>query len=235
MDGANNKKMKSQITQITVIAFLCLLGAPIGVWAQEDAGNDNPSITSSTAVTGSAPLGYMSQFASAGVGLEFSTGYNFTRRHALMGEFMWNWLYGTNSALQPVRDTFQSIKVGGHGNLITFTAEYKYELRGKLYGMYLIGGGGLYHRSTEITKQIPPGTSIPCQPVWVWWGYTCGTTTSSTVASSSSQTFGLNGGIGFTIRVGKAPYRWYVESRYHYAPTRNIGTQLMTFSAGFRY
>jgi hypothetical protein len=220
--------------KLSLLACVCLLTAPRALRAQE--GNDNPSVTSSAAVVGSAPLGPISQFASAGVGLDFSGGYNFTRRHALITEFMWNWLYASGSALRPVRDVLQSNKVGGHGNLITFTLEYKYELRGRYFGTYLIGGGGYYHRNAQLTKQIPSGTPIPCQPVWVWWGYTCGTTTSATLASSSSDTVGVNGGIGFTIRAGdEAPYRWYVESRYHYAPTRNVNTQLLTLSVGIRY
>jgi hypothetical protein len=45
----------------------------------------------------------------------------------------------------------------------------------------------------------------------------------------------VNGGVGFTIRVGEAPYRFYVESRYHYAPTKNINTQLVAVTVGFRY
>jgi len=219
---------------LMLLACMCLLTLPRAVRAQEE-GDDNPDITTSVAVVGSAPLGPIAQFTSAGVGLDFSGGYNFTRRHALISEFMWNWLYANDSAVQPVRDILQSNKVGGHGNLITLTLEYKYELRGRLLGTYLIGGGGYYHRNAEITKQIPPGTVVPCQPVWVWWGYVCGTTTSATVASSSSNTVGVNGGIGLTIRTGEAPYRWYVESRYHYAPTKNVNAQLLTVSVGIRY
>jgi len=218
---------------MTLIACLYLLTATSGIRAQE--GNDNPAITGSMALSGSAPLGPISQFTSVGLGLDFSTGYNFTRSHALIGEFMWNWLFASDTALQPVRDILQSTKVNGNGNLIALTAEYKYELRGRMLGTYLIGGGGFYQRSTDINKHIPPGTTIPCEPVWVWWGYTCGTVTNSTVAKSTSNTVGVNGGIGFTIRVGDAPYRWFVESRYHFAPTKNINTQLLTFSVGFRY
>jgi Outer membrane protein beta-barrel domain len=219
--------------RVALVACLCLLTVPRATRAQDE--NDDPRIAGSAALSLSAPLGSISQFAHAGLGLDFGTGYNFTRRHAVIGEFMWNWLFATSSALQPVRDILQTTKVGGNGNLLALTAEYKYELRGRSFGSYLIGGGGYYHRSTDITKLIPSGTPIPCQQVWAWWGYPCGTTTSTTVASSSSGAVGVNGGIGFTIRVGEAPYRWYAEARYHYAPTKTITTQLLTFNIGFRY
>jgi hypothetical protein len=54
-------------------------------------------------------------------------------------------------------------------------------------------------------------------------------------ATSSTNTFGVSGGVGFTARVGAAPYRVYAEARYHYAPTENISTQLITVTVGIRY
>jgi hypothetical protein len=184
------------------------------------------------------PLHPTSKYVSAGLGVDYGAGYNFDRRNALIGEFMWNWLYPSDAALQPLRVAVQSPNIGGHGNLYALTANYKFELRGKLLGAYLIGGGGWYRRSTSLTTKIPTGTSITCDPVWLWWGYNCSsgiTTTNLTIAESTSNAFGANAGIGFTIRVGEAPYRFYVESRYHYAPTKNIRTQLVAFTFGFRY
>jgi hypothetical protein len=60
-------------------------------------------------------------------------------------------------------------------------------------------------------------------------------TADQTLRSSSSSAFGANGGIGFTVRVGDAPWRVYVESRYHYAPTHRINTQLVITTVGIRY
>jgi hypothetical protein len=221
---------------IQFLVWICLVTAPTWIHAQD--GDDDPSFTDSAGMTISAPLSPISHYASAGLGTDVSAGYNFNRQHALLGEFMWNWLYASDTALQPLRVALQTPNIGGHGNLYSMTANYKYELRGKLLGAYLIGGGGWYRRSTSITKQIPAGTAITCQPIWLWWGYSCSSglvTTSLTLANSTSNAFGANAGIGFTIRVGEAPYRFYVESRYHYAPTKNISTQLVAFSFGFRY
>jgi len=214
-------------------AWVCLLALPCVIHAQE--GNDDPSFSSNIGMSLSAPLSPISRYADLGLGVDYSAGYNFSRRHALVGEFMWNWIYPSGFALQSLRMAWPSANVNGHGNLFSLTVNYKYELRGKLLGTYLIGGTGWYHRSTTITREIPGGTPIPCQPIWLWWGYPCGITTASTVARSGSSAWGGNVGIGFTIRVGEPPYRWYVETRYHYAPTKNISTQLMTINVGFRY
>jgi len=225
-------------SEAKILLWVCLIGVPCNVYAQSGPGDDDPSFTDNIGLTASLPLHPISQYMRAGLGVDLGAGYNFDRRNALIGEFMWNRLNSTDAALQPIRVATQDPTVGGHGNLFAVTANYKFELRGKLLGAYLIGGGGWYHRTTSLTKQITVGTVVPCQPIWLWWGYNCpsGIVTSNvTVASSGSSAFGANGGIGFTIRVGEAPYRFYLESRYHYAPTKNISTQLVAFTFGIRY
>ena len=101
----------------------------------------------------------------------------------------------------------------------------------------VIGGGGVYYRITNLSKRFTAGTSTPCAPAWVLWGFSCvsGIVTSQTIGSASSTALGGNGGIGFTARVSEEPYRLYVESRYHYAPNKNISTQLVTITVGIRY
>lgn len=228
--------MKYEIRLLALLTWACLLAGPNGLHAQH--GDDNPKFSSNIGMSISAPLSSLSHYVGAGLGVDYSSGYNFDKRNALVGEFMWNWLFPTDAALQPLRVAVRSRDFTGHGNLFALMANYKFELRGKLLGTYLIGGGGWYYRTASISREIPTGTAITCDPVWLWWGYSCSSgleTTSLTVANSSSSTFGANGGIGFTISVGDAPYRFYVESRYHYAPTKNIRTQLMTVSFGFRY
>lgn len=225
--------------QTIFLVWFCLAIIPSCAYAQGAVnGDDDPSFSSSMGLSLSAPLSPVSHYVSSGLGTDYSAGYNFDRRNAVVGEFMWNHLFASGPALQPLRDALQSPNVHAHGDLFAFTADYKFEMRGSLHGVYVIGGGGWYHRTAGVTTQIPIGGNVVCQPVWLWWGYTCssGTVDSShTVAGSSSSAFGGNGGIGYTVRVGDAPYRFYVETRYHYAPTRNITTQLLAISVGFRY
>lgn len=224
-----------------VLLCFCLVVIPTGVRAQWGPGNDDPSYASSIGMTVSLPLHPTSHYVSAGLGVVGGAGYNFDRRNALIGEFMWNWLYNTEAALQPVRAALQSPNIGGHGNLYALTANYKFEPRGKLLGIYFIAGGGWYYRTTKLSSvpaAVPTGTSIACDPAWLWWGYSCSSglvNTSLGATHNSVSAFGANGGIGFTIRLGEAPYRFYVESRYHYAPTEPIATQLVAFTFGIRY
>ena len=160
----------------------------------QDEPDDNPKFNTNLGWPISAPLGSGSRVSGVGTGLTYGAGYNFTRRHALVGEFLWDWL-------NPVGN--------GHSDLYTFTGNYRFELRGRLLGAYLIAGGGWYWRRS----------SIPDLAVF----------------GSSSHALGGSAGAGFTIRVGDAPYRFYFESRYHYAPTKPINTRLIVSTIGIRY
>jgi hypothetical protein len=221
-----------------VLVGLHLLLLVSGVRAQEEGGNDNPSATTSLGMPLIAPLSPTSQHVHWGWGLATSAGYNFDRRNALIGEFMWNSLYPTSQTLQPIQIALNTNKVSGHGNLFALTSAYKFELRGRSIGTYLIVGGGWYYRTASLSRPIPDGTTIGCIPAWVWWGYNCSSglvVSDLTEVHSNASALGANGGVGLTFRVGEAPYRMYVEGRYHFAPTKNISTQLVVVTWGIRY
>jgi hypothetical protein len=186
----------------------------------------------------SFPLSPTSQYVHTGWGVAGGAGYNFNSHHALIGEFMWNRLYATDRALAPIRQALQSPDFGGKSNMYALTGNYRYEWRGKVFGAYAIGGGGLYYRTTNPSSLIVTGENIPCAPAWNWWGFSC---TGAVVSpgqshgSVGSNAFGGNAGIGATMRVGDEPYRLYIETRYHYAPNKNVSSQLITITVGIRY
>ena len=224
---------------LTFLFWIHLIVLPCSVWAQEETANDNPAATTNLGMPISAPLSPTSQHMSFGWGVNTGAGYNFDRHNALVGEFMWNWLYPTDKALTPIQVALNTNKVNGHGNLFALTGGYKFELRGRSLGTYFIAGGGWYYRTASLSKSLPPGTPIGCTPAWVWWGFDCsaggGVVGNLTEIHSNSSALGANGGVGITFRVGEAPYRMYMEARYHFAPTKNISTQLIVVSWGIRY
>ena len=223
---------------IAILLWIYLVVFPCETWAQEEPGNDDPSVTSSLGIPLSAPLSPTSQHVSFAAGISAAVGYNFNRRNALIGEFMWNGLFSTNSTLIPIRAALGTTSVSGHGNVYAFTGNYRLEIRGNKFGIYFIGGPGWYYRTVWLSKPVPTGTAISCDPAWRWWGYDC---TAGLVVTNLTQVhgdvgaLGVNGGVGFTIRVGEAPYRMFVESRYHFAPTGSISTKLLVVTAGIRY
>lgn len=184
------------------------------------------------------PVSSSAQVVSTGWGMVGGAGYNFNKRNAIIGEFMWNRVYPFGGALQPLKSALESNDLRGNTDFYALTANYRFELRGRSVGTYLIGGGGWYFRNTWLSHEVESGTGNICTPVWRWFGYTC---TSGTVdpnqppVTSSSNALGANGGIGFTTRVGEAPYRFYAEARYHYAPTKNMSTHFIAITLGIRY
>jgi hypothetical protein len=220
---------------VTVVVILLLSGITL---CAQDEGDDNPRGNTNLGFTITAPLNPTGQFVDLGLGTNIGAGYNFTRRHAVVGEFMWNHLFVSSSALNQIGQALGNPDVHSSSNVFAFTANYRFELRGKALGTYLIGGGGWYYRNAHLSQKIISGETIACAPVWLWWGFSCQSGTviaNQTVVGSASNSLGISGGIGFTARVGDAPYRIYVESRYHYAPTRGISTQLATITVGIRY
>lgn len=220
--------MKNAVTTIVLLVLLTSLAT----WAQDDEPNDDRKSNGHLGMPINVPLNPMGQFAGVGIGATYGAGYNFTRRHAIIGEFMWDWLNPKVDALTGVGN------VNGHSDLYALTGNYRFELRGTTFGTYLIAGGGWYSRHSSLSTTVTTGSSISCTRDWLWWGATCSSgvvTNEQTLRSSSSNAFGLNGGIGFTIRVYDAPWRMYVESRYHYAPNKFVSTQLVITTVGIRY
>jgi hypothetical protein len=127
--------------------------------------------------------------------------------------------------------------LGGSSNLYTATANYRFRLEGQRLGAYVIAGGGLYYRHSSIHRQVEQ-PNVACTSYWVWWGYSCTAgyvTTDQTLASSGSSAFGGNVGIGFTAKIADSGEKVYVETRYHYAPNKNIPTQLLLITFGFSF
>jgi hypothetical protein len=224
--------------RVSQIILLLIALAPMQLLQAQDDCADECRLNTNLAIVVNAPVSSSAQVVGLGWGMVGGAGYNFNHQNAIIGEFMWNRVYPTNGALQPLQTVLQSKDLRGNTDFYALTANYRFELRGRLLGTYLIGGGGWYFRNTWLSKEVVTGPGIPCAPTWRWFGYAC---TSGTVnanqppVTSSSNTLGANGGIGFTARAGEAPYRFYAEARYHYAPTRNMSTHFVAITLGVRY
>jgi hypothetical protein len=200
--------------------------------------DSSDKVNSNLGLAISSPLNPTAQYVHTGWGVVGGVGYNFTSHHSFVGEFMWTRLDATDGALQPLRLALQAPNLSGQSNLYAITGNYRYELRGNTLGTYFIGGGGLYYRTTHLSERVLSASSTNCITAWSWWGFNCSSgsvSVNQTIAGGSSTALGVNGGVGFTARVGEAPYRLYLESRYHYAPNKPVNTQLVIFTFGIRY
>jgi hypothetical protein len=200
---------------------------------------DHCSLNSNLALVVNVPLNPTARVASVGAGVVGGVGYNFNKQNAFIGELMWNRVTPEGDSLQPLRTASQIGDLNAATDLFAMTGNYRLELRGQLFGAYLIGGGGLYVRYTGLSRSITiVGSTTPCSQAWLWWGFNCTggfVTASQTLVSSTSSALGGNAGGGITFRVNDPPYRIYAEARCHYAPTRRINTQFVTVALGLRF
>lgn len=221
------------------ILALAIAFTPLAhIQAQNDCV-DICKVNSNLAMVLNLPVGSTTQAAGVGWGATGGVGYNINPHHALIGEFLWNRMYPSGSALQHLQTAdSQSSSLDGNSNLYALTGNYRYEMRGPLLGTYFIGGGGWYFRKNWLSHDVIAGSDTVCTPAWLWWGFVCKSGTvaaNQTLATSTTSAWGVNAGIGFTVRVGEAPYRLYTEARYHYAPTKGVSTQFVALTVGIRY
>ena len=183
----------------------------------------------------SSPLNPTAQYAGVSGNFVGRAGYNINRKNAIIGEFMWAGLPPNLFTLHPINAPYGSV------NLYTLTGNYRHQvnnIHGSPFGLYFMAGGGWYYRYASIDKNyaVPPNTV--CYPIYTYWGYACdssGYVYSQTVAYRGSSAGGANAGAGFTIRFGDSDWRFFLESRYHYAWSNRIPTTLIPVTFGIRF
>ena len=221
--------------RLTAALTISLLAA---VCASSVRAQPDSKITTNLGMGFTVPLNPTGQLIGSSVNVNAGIGYNITKRNSIIGQFMWAGLPVNKDAFNPIWIVAGARDISGSSNLFTLTANYRYRRSWKVFGFYLIGGGGWYYRRATISRQVDAGTATVCTPIWLYWGYSCvdGTVTQNqTLLSAGSTAFGGNGGAGFTIRINEEGYQFYVESRYHYAPTKNLATTFIPITIGISW
>jgi len=77
--------------------------------------------------------------------------------------------------------------------------------------VYVVAGGGMYHRSVAITKYL--GSGYICDPYWYVCGYY---PVEGEIGSRGGWDPGINFGGGIAIPISSDHAEFYIESRYHY-------------------
>jgi hypothetical protein len=216
----------------TLVAAVCATG----VKAQETF--ESPKLNTNLGMGMTVPLNPTGAFVGSSVDVVVGAGYNFDKHNSLVGQFMWAGLPVNKQALRPIWIIANDRSISGSSNLFAVTGNYRLKFEGKVFGGYFIGGGGVYYRRASLSREVVVGEGTVCAPTWGWFGFGCvngAVTTDQTLVTAGSTAFGGNGGFGFTIRINEAGYKFYVEARYHYAPTKNVPTVLIPITLGFAW
>ena len=113
--------------KMSAILLIAAVGA-LEMRAQDSKINSNLGMGVSTPLNPTAPLVGASANAVAGVG------YNFDQHHSIVGQFMWSGLPANKDALRPIWAIAGARDFSGHSNLFTLTANYRFQLQGKVFG-----------------------------------------------------------------------------------------------------
>lgn len=216
---------KRSLIAIGLLSAAC--NFPIQAQNQIEEGKLNFSMGGGLSV----PLNPTAKYAGVGGSFIGGGGYNIDRHSSIVGQFMWDGLPPSVGAIAQLNGISQGV------NLYNITADYKYRSGfGKTFGYYVIAGGGWYYRHASISKSTFIPTETVCQPIYGWYGYTCSNGFVNTVGvAAGTSSFGANGGVGLTVRIKDTPWKFFVESRYNYAASRTIATQVAPVTFGFEY
>ncbi len=156
----------------------------------------------------SLPLGSTGDRFNTGYAFNAGLGFNFNRFVGAQVEAFWSY-HGVNSDLFNVTDLDASHRMQYGtldvvGNLV----------RSGPFTAYVLGGGGLYYRRVEITEFVGTAVVPVCDP-WLYYCFTDAVSVENVLGSRSSTDWGLNGGVGFSVRVAGG-LKLYAEGRYHY-------------------
>jgi hypothetical protein len=155
-----------------------------------------------------------SQFG-VNVNLDFNFG------HALQPEVI-------NRLNEYIQDSFPALTddIDGGGMWSwTLTANLMWQSKGRgPVGFYVIGGGGVYTRSTSVTDQTV-GTGWYCNPWYPYWCYPYTGTYENIIAERTQTDFGWNVGAGLNFRAGRGLF--YIESRYNQMVATGSATKPM--------
>ncbi len=170
-------------------------------------------------------------------GRRFDTGYNFTagvgmhpvRAFGVMAEFGY-YRNGINST------QLSAIGVPGGGSRIyslTLNPMVHLVPSGR-FDVYLVGGGGYYRRTVELTS---PSSAITTgfDPYYGFF-FPVEVATTNVLGSVTQNKAGWNAGAGIAVRLGEdSRATLFAESRYHYIYTTPVRTAMLPVTLGFRW
>ena len=214
----------------TIAITIALIGLSCAVPALAQNHDEEGKFNFSMGGGLTVPMNPIAKFAGVGGSFLGSGGINLNQHNSILGQFMWNGLPPSVGAIEQLNGISKNV------NLYSMTADYKYRTGfGKTFGAYVILGGGWYYRNSNISRSEFINTPTVCQPIYGYYGFTCSNGFVNTVGvSTGTSSIGVNGGVGMTVNI-KRGWKFFMESRYVYAASRFIATQVTPVVFGFEF
>lgn len=97
---------------------------------------------------------------------------------------------------------------------------------------YVTAGGGLYHRTVEFTE--PALTTVTAFDPWFGF-YPVDVVSDNILASYGVYKGGVNGGAGFSVKLGAGGTKLFAEARYHHMFTAGNNSSFIPVTFGLRW
>jgi hypothetical protein len=98
---------------------------------------------------------------------------------------------------------------------------------------YITGGGGIYHRTVEYTQ--PTTVTVTAFDPWFGVFFPANVAANQVIGSYGVYKGGVDGGAGFSFKLGSSRAKLFAEARFHHMFTRRVDTNLVPITFGIRW
>ena len=209
---------------LTTISGTLVILSAAAVQAQPPVSSWNVEVAGGVAAT----TGAIRDRLTKGWNINLGAGYEINRTLELEGNFTFNDLGVSNQVLS-------SLQVpDGSARLMSLTAGPKvhFPIASNVNG-YVMGGAGWYRRTVDFTQPTVGLIDI----IDPWWGYlgSAIVPANQIIGSVSDNAWGVNGGGGVSVALGRSGAHVFAEVRYHYAHMNPTTTSIVPVTFGVRF
>jgi opacity protein-like surface antigen len=202
--------------------------APTTFVSEEDTETLVPHFGFNIAGGPSIPISDASDRFDTGGAFQLGATYNVTRWLGIQAEYLYSGYNVESTVLTATgTDGYHSMQYWDLNGVFTV-------LPARPFGIYVLGGPGVYYRRVEITEFAGVGVVPYCDP-WLYICYSTPVAVDQVLGSRSKTDFGLNAGVGISLRLFGGPLRLYAEGRYHYIFSGDIDTPAGSRKADGQY
>jgi hypothetical protein len=98
---------------------------------------------------------------------------------------------------------------------------------------YVTGGGGIYHRTVEFTQ--PAVVTVTAFDPWFGVFFPANVLTNQVIGSYGVYKGGVDGGAGFSFKLGPSSLKLFAEAKFHHIFTNRVDTNIVPVTIGLRW
>ncbi|HLK48497.1 MAG TPA: outer membrane beta-barrel protein [Bryobacteraceae bacterium] len=174
------------------------------------------------------PIGHLENRIDTGWNIQAGAGINLVPWLGVMGQFMYTESGLSGSFLQSVGEPDGNFRMWG----FSLDPIVRFNPKGH-FDFYLIGGPGVYRRTVEFTQ--PTIATVTAFDPFFGYFFPVNVPANQVIGSFGTTKFGMNGGGGFTVRLGNSNAKLFAEARYIKMYTRGTSTSILPVTFGIRY